>query len=123
MSKRSNFALKKSRMKKANTKKIFSKLVHNSQKVDVNRRRRQKFRRKDTPNVGTVIHPDKMKFGAININGLNSETDMAVRDMLEARDFDVNNIKHKALNRNPNRPYEIYFKLSNNLWIFRLLGL
>ena len=58
-----------------------------------------------------------MKFGAINVNGLDSETDMAVRDMLEARDFDVSNIKHKALNRNPNRPYEIFFNLSNNSWI------
>ena len=78
-----------------------------SKKVSVNRRRRQKFRKKGTQNVGTVIHPDKMKFGAINVNGLDSETYLAVRDILEARDFDVSNVKHKPLDRNSNRPYEI----------------
>ena len=97
MSKKSNFARRKARIKKANTKQIVSKLIHNTQKVGVNKRRRQNFRKRAQQYISDTINPDKLKFGAINVDGLDLETDMALRDMLETRDFDVSNVEYKII--------------------------
>ena len=80
----------KARIKKANTNKIISKIVHNSRKIGCNVKRRQKIKLNEKGSTPSeVVYPDKLKFGSINVDGLDLETEVALRDLLESRGFDV----------------------------------
>ena len=88
MGKNYNPATIKRRIKrKANTAKIISKIVHNAEKG----KRRQARQRMKSKEVNSV-QLEKLKFGAINVDGLDLQTDAALKDLLASRDFDVRSL-------------------------------
>ena len=86
----------KNRIKKANTNKIISKIVHNAKKETKRQHRKRLKESRYSPSVSTA-HPNKLKIGSINVDGLDLQTDAALRDLLSARDFDVSIIKDKIV--------------------------
>ena len=91
MGKNYNPATIKRRIKrKANTAKIVSKIVHNAEKGK--RQARQRMKSKQVKDVVNSLQPEKLKFGAINVDGLDLQTDAALRDLLASRDFDVRSL-------------------------------
>ena len=91
--------------KKANTAKIISKIVYHREK-ETRRQAKQRMNNKQINGAVISIEPDKLKFGAINVDGLDLQTDAALKDLLASRDFDVRlliitkisyNNKHKII--------------------------
>ena len=74
--------------KKANTAKIISKIVYHTEK-ETRRQARQRMNSRHINGAVNSIEPDKLKFGAINVDGLDVQTDAALKDLLASRDYDV----------------------------------
>ena len=83
----------KNRIKKANTNKIISKIVHNAKKETKRQHRKRLKESICNPSV-SAAHPNKLKIGSINVDGLDLQTDAALRDLLSARDFDFLAARH-----------------------------
>ena len=93
MGKNKNHSKIKEKVQKANTNKIISKILHNAKKETPRQMRQRLEKRKNNPAIYEV-HPDKLKFGSINVDGLDLQTDAALRDLLSAREFDVSIVRH-----------------------------
>ena len=114
----------KNSIRKANTNKIISKIVHNAKKETPRQHRKRLKESRYNPSVSTA-HPNKLKIGSINVDGLDLQTDAALRDLLSARDFDVSIIKDKILQLKEKlskllKQMKIKFSLINNmdvLWV------
>ena len=92
MGKNYNPATIKRRIKrKDNTAKIISKIVHNAERGK-RRQARQRMKSKQVKDVVNSVQPEKLKFGAINVDGLDLQTDAALKDLLASRDFDVRSL-------------------------------
>ena len=76
-------------IRKANTIKIVSKIFHNSRKVGFNVKRRRNIKLSEKGSTPNEVHPDKLKFGFINVDMLVLETEVALRGLPESRGFDV----------------------------------
>ena len=76
-------------IRKANTNKIVSKIVHNSRRVGFNVKRRRNIKLSEKGSTSNEVHPDKLKFGFINVDRLDLETEVALRGLLESRVFDA----------------------------------
>ena len=72
--------------------------MHNAKK-ETPRLRQHRKRLKETRNNPCVssAHPHKLKIGSINVDGLDLQTDAALRELLSDRDFDVSIIKDKKV--------------------------
>ena len=92
----------KRRIWRANTNKIIGKIVNNVAKEGHRKKKRQTLNKiqecvNDLPQYG------KIKFGSINVNGLDDETTSAVKNIIESRGFDVRYLlKQGYLPRNIN---------------------
>ena len=81
----------RARIRRANTNKIVGKLVH---AVSDGKRRkiRERFKKKKAGSVPDVTAKDlheKLKFGCINVDGMDLQTDDAVRSLIVDRKIDV----------------------------------
>ena len=72
------------------------KIVQNVKKETRRQHRKRLKESRYSPSVSTA-HPNKLKIGSINVDGLDLQTDAALRDLLSARDFDVSIIKDKIV--------------------------
>ena len=93
-SKKHHDARVRRRIYRANTNKIIDKLVRNVSKVGSNKHRRayletKSIKEKEAP------QPGKLKFGSINVDGMDEETNAAIKNLILSRDFDVSYIKCK----------------------------
>ena len=83
----------KRRIFRANTRQIISKLPNYQTTVQIRRDLRKDLKRKACGSVSKVNDkpekPTHLKVGAINVDGLDTETDNAIRDILYKRSFDV----------------------------------
>ena len=77
----------RNRLKKANTNKLVSKLVHVVTKKD--RQKKKKLEVQERPTEKPKPH--KLKFGSINVDGMDLQTDDAVRSIIVDREIDVSN--------------------------------
>ena len=89
MGKNAFYAKIKDCIRKTNTNKTISKIVQNTQKVDVNINRRKKLKIHKPGVTAREAHADKLKFGSINVDGLDLKTVTALRDLLVTRGFDI----------------------------------
>ena len=79
--------------RKADSRKILSRITYNPQKHKQKRKRllRQKLQQRECPASPSIPHvPDALKFGSFNVNGLDVEAAWAVEKLLKDRGFDVN---------------------------------
>ena len=78
--------------RKASTKKIVNRITYDPQKHKQRKTKelRQKLQSRTLPSppIPTAT-PSKLKFGSINVNGLDVETAWAVEELLKKRGFDV----------------------------------
>ena len=79
------------RIRRANTKKIVDKIVNNVSKVGTNKRRRNylKNKQKNVIERESPPPPRKLKFGSINVDGMDEETNVAIKNLIISRGFDV----------------------------------
>ena len=93
MPRKKNGAKMRERFKKANTNKIISKITHVVDTDKVERRSiRQNMKLKHTAKLINSPIYKKLKFGSINVNGMDTQTDEAVRDIITKRGLDVSYI-------------------------------
>ena len=85
MPKKKHYTRVRNRLKKANTRKIVNKLVHVVSKKD----RQKKKTLEVTPIHPKRPKPTKLKFGSINVDGMDLQTDDAVRSIIIDREIDV----------------------------------
>ena len=80
------------RQYKANTNKIVGKITYNPKKHKQKDRKKllAKLQDKKLPEENPILPNRKLKFGAFNVNGLDTEVAWAVEELLEKRKFDVN---------------------------------
>ena len=78
----------KRRIWRANTNKIIGKIVNNVAKEGHRKKMRQTLN-KIQGSVNDLPQYGKIKFGSINVNGLDDETTSAVKNIIESRRFDV----------------------------------
>ena len=89
------------KVKKAKSKKIIDKLTYNpaKHKQQKTRNLRQKLQLKTlSPNPPAPPPPQTIKFGSINVNGLDVEAAWAVEKLLKDRKFDVSPYQTKYNN-------------------------
>ena len=78
------------RFRKANTRNIISKLLHNTRnKKYVTKEMRRSSVRSSQSNSESTPTSVTLKFGSINVDGLGLEHDQAVKDLLSKRSLDV----------------------------------
>ena len=78
--------------RKSNTKKIIDRINYDpgKHKQKKTRELREKLQRQNIPaSPSPADTPTKIKFGSINVNGLDVETTWAVHKLIKERDFDV----------------------------------
>ena len=92
----------KARKSKPRTNKILDRITFNPKKHKQKRTKelRQKLQQKTLPPPTTRIPPPTLKFGSINLNGLDLETSWAVEQLLTTRGFDVSIAKFKVWKNN-----------------------
>ena len=90
MSRKKSGAKVRARIRKADTKQIVNKIIHVVNN-DRNKKRtiRQKMKSKhQAPIINNPIYK-KLKFGSLNVNGIDDQTDEAVREIILKRELDV----------------------------------
>ena len=90
--------------KRQNNSKIVDRLTYNPKKHKLKKTRdlRKKLQEKILPSPKPVITPTTIKFGSMNVNGLDVEATWAVQQLLDHRGFDV---------RFKEKPTHLNFKL------------
>ena len=82
-----------SRLYRAKTRQIVAKLPNHPDSVPAKRDLRKNLVRKPLRNLSKKVdsskNPSTLKVGSINVDGLDTETENAVRDILVKRGFDV----------------------------------
>ena len=78
----------KRRIWRANTNKIVGKIVHNVAKIGHRKKKRAMLDKKQRT-VDDMPQQGKLKFGSINVNGLDDENTSAIRNLINSRGFDV----------------------------------
>ena len=82
----------KRRIYRVNTRKIVLKLPEPGRVKKASKKRNHRhelIRRKNQIVTEKTETPSTLKFGSINVNGLDIETEAAIRNLLEERNFDV----------------------------------
>ena len=90
MSRKKSGAKVRARIRKADTKQIVNKIIHVGNN-DRNKKRtiRQNMKSKhQAPIINNPIYK-KLKFGSLNVNGIDDQTDEAVREIILKRELDV----------------------------------
>ena len=78
------------RLRKANTRNIISKLLHNTRnKKYVTKEMRRTSVKRNQNNYESTRTSVTLKLGSINVNGLGLEHDQAVKNLLSKRSLDV----------------------------------
>ena len=93
MSRKKTGVKARERIRKANTKKIINKINHvvNNDK-DEKRAIRQNMKAKHKVTLNNNPTYKKLKFGSMNVNGMDVQTDEAVRDIIYKREIDASYI-------------------------------
>ena len=91
MGKNFNHARLKKRIERSNTKKIVNKLLRSQTSAKRNFRMKNKIK-----NSRVLEPPDEerghLKFGSININGIDMQKHWAIKELIKTRGFDVSDI-------------------------------
>ena len=77
-------------IRKADTKQIINKIIHVVNK-DKNKKRINRKNMRSKHQAPLINNPTykKLKFGSMNVNGMDVQTDEAVRDIIYKRELDV----------------------------------
>ena len=77
------------RLKRANTNKITDRLTYSPHKQKYTRKLRDKLQSKPTVDVTPTPSSSSIRFGSMNINGLDMEANWAVEQLIAKKKFDV----------------------------------
>ena len=96
MGKNFNHARLKKRIERSNTKKIVNKLLRSQTSAKRNFRMKNKIKNNKIKNSRVLEPPDEerghLKFGSININGIDMQKHWAIKELIKTRGFDVSDI-------------------------------